>query len=169
MSSLIYLSLLFVSAAASPLSTPFHDVPRQRSAFTLAPLHTASLEYQHPSLNDSYIIMLKHDLDPSLMDNHFNFLQSVHEESMFAGDDNSGVRQVYDSHIKGYAGRFTEGTIYKLREMPEVQYIEQDQIMWASELDVQKGAPWVCFRVYSTAVVTNSAYRVLLVSATDPS
>jgi cerevisin len=98
-------------------------------------------------LNDSYIIMLKEDLDSSLMDNHFNFLQAVHEESSFAGDESSGVRQIYDGHIKGYAGRFAEGTINRLREMPEVSFIEKDSIVKTMELDVQRSAPWGLARI----------------------
>jgi cerevisin len=145
MSTLFCLSLLVASAVATPLSTPFHDVPRQRSSLALAPLHPVQPQFQHPSLNDSYIIMLKHDIDPSLMDNHFNFLQSVHEEDSLAGDVNSGVRQIYDGHVKGYAGRFTEQTINRIREMPEVNFIEKDQIVNA--LEVQHSATWGLARI----------------------
>jgi cerevisin len=108
----------------------------------LAPLFVLEAEHQHASLNDSYIVMLKHDLDPSLMDNHFNFLQSVHEENPLDSDSDSGIRQVYDGHIKGYAGRFTEGTISKVREMPEVNYVEKDSLV--RTMEVQRKAPWVC-------------------------
>jgi cerevisin len=93
--------------------------------------------------------MLKHDIDSSLMDNHFNFLQAVHEDSDFAGDENTGVRQVYNGHVKGYAGRFTQGTVNRIREMPEVSYVEKDSVVKASELDVQRNVPWVSFLVFT--------------------
>jgi cerevisin len=140
MSTFLCLSLLIASAVATPLSTPFQDVPSQRSPLALAPLYVLGPEHQHVSLNDSYIVMLKHDIDPSLMDNHFNFLQSVHEIDLLDGD--SGVSQIYNGHIKGYAGRFTEGTISKIREMPEVNFVEKDSIV--KTMEVQRQAPWVC-------------------------
>jgi cerevisin len=89
---------------------------------------TPQADFQPSALNDSYIIMLNHDLDSSIMDNHFNFVQSVHEINNFSDDSDSGVRQIYDGHVKGYAGRFTEETINKIREQPEVRFIEKDQV-----------------------------------------
>jgi len=145
--SFLCLSLLVATAVATPLSTPFHDVPTQRSQLGLAPVHDILPEHQHPSLNDSYIVMLKHDINTALMDNHFNFLQTVHSEGSLAGDDASGVRQVYDGHVKGYSGRFAEDTIQRIREMPEVNYIEKDSIVHALELDVQRSAPWGLARI----------------------
>jgi len=150
--SLLCLSFLVVSTVATPLSTSFYDVPRQRSSLALAPLHPVQPEFQHPSLNDSYIIMLKHDIEPTLMDNHFNFLQSVHQEDSLASDDNSGVRQIYNGHVKGYAGRFTEQTISKIREMPEVTFVERDQIVNA--LEVQRAAPWGLARISHRSKLT---------------
>ena len=141
MLSSLCLSILITSVIATPLSTP-HDFPRQRSPLALAPFHTLQAEHQDKVLNNSYIIMLKDDIHTSAVDNHFNFLQSAHDEDPLLADGPVGISQVYNGHLKGYAGRFTDSVIQRIREMPEVAYVEQDSIVHA--LETQKFAPWVC-------------------------
>ncbi|KAI0296762.1 peptidase S8/S53 domain-containing protein [Multifurca ochricompacta] len=65
--------------------------------------------------------MFKKGLSPVAMGNHLNFLQSAHSEDPLLERDN-GLRHVFDSYIKGYAGKFTENVIDKIRGMPEVDY-----------------------------------------------
>lgn len=84
------------------------------------------------------------------MANHMNFVLNVHAQSEFANDDASGLRHVYDSNIKGYAGTFSEDAIDAIRSMPEVDYVEVDQVVRTLDIDVraskqatQIGAPWV--------------------------
>jgi cerevisin len=84
--------------------------------------------------------MLKQDLPSSLTQNHFNFLQMVHGADPLAADQ-SGIQHVYSGHINGYAGYFTDGVVEQLRSMPEVDYVERDQVVHTMEL--QKFAPWV--------------------------
>ena len=43
------------------------------------------------------------------------------------------MTHIYDTHIKGYAGKFTENTIDRIREMPEVDFVERDQLVEAVE------------------------------------
>jgi len=148
MRSVFHLSLLAISLAAAgsyatPLSTsPFYD-PRQRSPLLLAPF----LESEHPhgTINDSYIVMLKEDVSPSLLLTHINFLSFAYEEDPFFGDD-TGIHNIYDGHIKGYSGRFTPRVVEQIRSRPEVAYVERDQIV--RTMDVQKGAPWVSLTCY---------------------
>jgi cerevisin len=115
----------------------------------MAPL--LSSHHPHGTVNDSYIIMLKDDLAPSLKENHFNFLQMAHQADPLLVD--GGVRHVY-SHVSGYAGRFTEGVIDQIRSMPEVDYVEKDQIVRTT--DVQKGAPWVGVMSYAQSYDSNA-------------
>ena len=154
--SLVAVSL--VSAAyAKPLSTYADGVPRERSPIALAPLHVA--EHPYGTVNDSYIIMLKDGVAPSLMQNHLNFVANVHESSAGLMDNFlEGLTHVYDGHVKGYAGKFAESTIERIREMPEVESVELDQVVRTMDIDVsespiltQKGAPWVSS--YSPACV----------------
>lgn len=82
------------------------------------------------------------------MQNHLNFLQSAHQSDSLLGDNvASGLRHVYDTHIKGYAGQFTDGVLDQIRRMPEVDFIERDQIVHTADdveqLGTQRSAPWV--------------------------
>jgi cerevisin len=139
--SLSFLSLTLAAAAlATPLSTSHQYDGYQGSPLYLAPIHTAEHEAPHGLVNDSYIVMLKKDLPLAALDNHYNFVHAAHAEDPHF-DDDSGIRHIFDSHIKGYAGKFTDQVLQRIREMPEVDYVERDQIVKTQ--DVQKFAPWV--------------------------
>lgn len=139
--SLSFLSLILAAAAlATPLSTNHQYDGRQGSPLYLAPLHTAEHEAPHGLVNNSYIVMLKKDLPLAALDNHYNFVHAAHAEDPHF-DDDSGIRHIFDSHIKGYAGKFTDQVLQRIREMPEVEYVERDQIV--KTRDVQRFAPWV--------------------------
>lgn len=148
-----YLSLLAVLLVplvqATPLSTHTYDVTRERSAFTLAPL--IKDHHPHGSVNNSYIIVLKEDVAPHIMSNHMNFVQLAHEEHPFVSENEfaAGLRHIYDGHVKGYSGHFSQRFIDRIREMPEVDFIEQDQIVRTTDFATQKGAPWVSGRYWS--------------------
>jgi cerevisin len=141
MLSSICLSLLALisTANATPLSTSPHIAPNQRSPFVKAPL--LHPEHPHGTLNNSFIVMLKQDLSPELKANHFNFLQAAHNSDPLL-DPGSGVQRIYE-HINGYSGRFTENVVDHIRSMPEVDFVERDQIVRTMDVDVQKSAPWV--------------------------
>ena len=151
MSRLLCVTLLAVSlASATPLST-YPSTDRRVAGVTLAPL--VAHEHPHGSVNNSYIVMLKDGIAPALLANHMNFLQTVHASDP-EGDAFAGLTHVYDGHIKGYAGKFSAGTVDQIRLMPEVEYVEHDQIVRTLEVErynefevekhaTQKGAPWV--------------------------
>lgn len=126
-------------AYASPSSTSPFLGPRQQMP-NLAPIHTPQ---PTKLINDSYIVMLKPSIDAQGMFTHLSFLEGAHAEDPLNGEDD-GLRHVYDtSTTKGYAGSFSQATIDRIRAQPEVDYIEQDQIVWAFEAQTQKNAPWV--------------------------
>lgn len=85
--------------------------------------------------------MLKDGVPDSLMENHINFLMAAHDADPLVGDDMAGLTQIYQGHIKGYAGRFTTNVLDQIRKMPEVAYVEKDQIVRTQ--DIQRAAPWV--------------------------
>jgi len=144
MSPILSLSLfslsLVASSLATPLSTSHNYGALQGTPLVLAPLHTAEHEAPHGLINGSYIVMLKKDMPLAALDNHYNFLEAAHAEDPHL-DGNGGIRHVFDSHIKGYAGKFTDRVLQRIREMPEVDYIERDQVVRTQE--VQTSAPWV--------------------------
>jgi cerevisin len=148
--SLLSLSLV-VSTLATPLSTNHQYDVRQGSPFVLAPVLTEEHQAPHGLINNSYIVVLKKDTPQAVVGNHYNFLQAAHSEDPLM-DDESGVRHVYDSHIKGYAGQFSELVLEKIRRQPEVDYVERDQIVRTQDEVVgtqgkQSGAPWGLARI----------------------
>ena len=127
-----------VCVNASPLSTPF-DEPQQRSLL-MAPIVEA--DHPHGTINNSYIVVFKDNITPSLMYNHLDFLERAQDEdATFADDEDAGLRHVYDGPIKGYAGRFSPYVLDRIRSAPEVAYVERDQIVRIQK--TQHGAPWV--------------------------
>ncbi len=141
MSLLLQLSVIAVSLAtsvvASPLSTDPLFAPSRGSPFGLAPL----VAPEH-AINNSYIVMFRDDVSPQLRDNHLNFLLSVNQADPLVGDE-SGLTHVYDGPVKGYAGRFTEGVVDQIRAMPEVDFVERDQIVRTQNITTQRDATWV--------------------------
>ncbi|KAF7428899.1 serine protease [Pleurotus ostreatus] len=147
MQPFIHWSLLAISVSttlATPLSTSSHyEDNRQRAHITLAPL--VENEHPHGSINNSYIIMFKQGVSPTLMDNHLNFLQTAQQSE----DSMSGVKHAYTvgNSVHGYAGEFTAETVEQLRGMPEVDLIERDQIVHTTTPAIEKGAPWGLARI----------------------
>ncbi|KAJ7485706.1 peptidase S8/S53 domain-containing protein [Mycena latifolia] len=133
---------LALSLAAAVSSTPLSPSPLYSPApLTLAPLSTS---HRYGSINNSYIVMLKRDTSAAVMENHFNFLQVAHHESQPLVADSFAIRHVYD-HFNGYSGHFSEGAVTRLRALPEVDFVEQDQIVHTQ--DTQRSAPWGLARV----------------------
>jgi len=135
---------LAAAALATPLSTNYQYDGRQGSPLYLAPLHTAEHEAPHGLVNNSYIVMLKRDLPLAALDNHYNFVHAAHAEDPHF-DDDSGIHHIFDHQIKGYAGKFTDKVLQSIREMPEVDYVERDQIVKTQH--IQTSAPWGLARI----------------------
>jgi cerevisin len=136
--SILALSLAGV-ATAKPLSTSTYRDTRQRAPWAAAPLLAET--HPHGSVNNSYIVIFKEDVGAHHVENHMNFLQVTHYENPLFGHDDHGVRRVYDGHIRGYNGKFSAETVDAIRQMPEVAYVEADQVVHTME--TQRSAPWV--------------------------
>lgn len=105
-------------------------------------------EHPYGTVNNSYIIVLRDDLPQAVIQNHMNFLQMVHtSDSLLGNEFAEGLRHVYDGHLKGYAGEFTENVIEQVRRMPEVDFVEKDQIVHTMDISTQKGSPWGLARI----------------------
>lgn len=87
----------------------------------------------------------------SLIPNHFNFLQAAHQaEPLLAGG--GGLRHTFDSLLKGYSGEFSPKVLEQIRALPEVDYVERDQIVRTQNITVQdittqRSAPWGLARI----------------------
>jgi len=138
-------SLLAISFATCAYSTPLSTNVEHVSICKHAPFAPLmATGPAHQTINNSYIVMLKDDVSPLLMQNHINFVTIAHDaDSLLGNDAMSGIKNVYDGHIKGYAGSFSEQVIGQIRSLPEVAYVERDQVVHTMEVDVQKSAPWV--------------------------
>lgn len=145
MSYLATLSLLAAALAPAVLATPVSTAPYSiphRPQLNVAPLMVS--EHPHGTINNSYIVVLRDEVPQTVMQNHLNFLQFTHASDSFLGHGFAeGIRHIYDGHLKGYAGEFTENVIEQIRRMPEVDFVEKDQIVRTMDIDTQKGSPWV--------------------------
>ncbi|KAK7057714.1 peptidase S8/S53 domain-containing protein [Favolaschia claudopus] len=140
-SSLITLALSLAAAVSStPLSTSSSHIPSLRSPLTPAPF---SESHRYGAINNSYIVVLRPDAPASLMQKHFNFLIAAHQSQPLQ-DDTFAINHVYE-HINGYAGKFSREAVEQLRAMPEVDFIERDQIVRTQ--DTQNSAPWGLARI----------------------
>ncbi|KAF5322085.1 hypothetical protein D9619_002107 [Psilocybe cf. subviscida] len=150
MTRLTQWALAALSLTGVALSTPLSTSSNAGSSSSSGPLTLAPLvdtDHIHGSINNSYIVMLKNDLPAALFATHMNFLENAHGANPLMGEDFSGVQQVYDGHITGYAGRFAPGVVEQIRRMPEVAYVEKDQIVKIQEIATQKSAPWGLGRI----------------------
>lgn len=92
-------------------------------------------------LDDSYIVVLKSDIPERLFNAHMSLLEASSRTKPVHGVD-SGLEHVFDNHIiRGYSGKFSKEVIEMIRMRPEVDYVEQDQIMRVAK--TQDKAPWV--------------------------
>jgi cerevisin len=136
-------ALWFSSVAAAPFYS---------SEIKLAPLYSAIDAEVIPS---QYIVVFKNDIVSEKIDFHHHCLRNFvdDERDFFAkrGINHkeklvSGIRYTYNfENLKGYAGRFSEDVLLKIRQSEEVAYVEKDQIVYTSE--IQRNAPWGLARI----------------------
>lgn len=139
MTPLMLLSFALFVLEASLASPVKHESP-------IAPLHVPAVDARLV-LNNSYIVMFKDDIPPSVFATHLSFVGfAKNTHPILAGgveEGDSAIEHVYDSVVgKGYAGRFSPDVLEMIRRRPEVKFVEQDVRVYTN--DVQNGAPWVC-------------------------
>ncbi|KAJ7610494.1 peptidase S8/S53 domain-containing protein [Roridomyces roridus] len=156
MASLITLALLFVATVSSTPLSPSHRAPIPLASFTNA--------HRYGLINDSYIVILKKDTPAHVLENHFNFLQAAHHTSPLV-DGEFSVGHVYKQQL-GYSGRFSPGAVEQLRELPEVEFIEHDQIVRTQEVTTQKFAPWGLARISHRPKLTLGTFTKYLFEET---
>ncbi|KAI7820831.1 serine protease [Gamsiella multidivaricata] len=102
---------------------------------------------------DSYFVVFK---DGARAQDQAVWIRELHHQNLqvngatwvHVGNDGmtSGVKHVYDmGSFQGLAGRFSPGLLEQIRRNPNVDYIEHDQFVYAS--DVQVDAPWGLARI----------------------
>ncbi|KAI8344874.1 serine protease [Choanephora cucurbitarum] len=120
--------------------------PSSFSEGTVAPLY-APMETE--AVRGSYIIVLKNNLSEEQVQSHAEWISSMSAARAFnSGDylEEQGINHVYEMpNFKGYSGRFDQHTLDAIRQSEEVAYVEEDSVVYASEL--QRGAPWGLSRI----------------------
>ncbi|KAF7342430.1 Subtilisin-like serine protease pepC [Mycena venus] len=146
-SSLVTLALVLAAVVSS---TPIYRSSSKNS--TIAPIVDS---HRYGCINNSYIVVLKPGTQEAVMQNHFNFLAAAHQAQPLFGDSYA-IKHVY-AHINGYSGRFSEDSVEQLRKMPEVEFIERDQVVRTQ--DTQKSAPWGLARLSHRPRLTFSTFN----------
>lgn len=107
---------------------------------SIAPLYIPPAA-AHDLINNSYIVMFRDDVRPSVFTQHMNFLELAKTAKGVSASDVQ-LEHMYNSEIaKGYAARLTPDILDLIRGRPEVKYVEQVQVMYAD--DIQNKPPWV--------------------------
>ncbi|KAJ1306096.1 hypothetical protein OPQ81_010807 [Rhizoctonia solani] len=145
----VTIGLLAVPALATPLSTSTEPLFRGNVGLNLAPV------VSHPSaeqaiIPNQYIVVLKPEATLDDLNSHAMSVQAHDEENPLTGG--SGLLHIFDGAIKGVAGKFSDATLDKIRAMPEVEYVERDQVVYAigepeDQHATQRGAPWGLARI----------------------
>ncbi|KAF4955972.1 hypothetical protein FGADI_4145 [Fusarium gaditjirri] len=132
MKSALTLSMAAVASAASFSVGTVHD--------KAAPI-LSSIDAE--TIPDSYIIKFKDHVDHAAASDHHMWVQDTHKQGEterlelrkrsipFTDKAFSGLKHTFDigDAFKGYAGHFDESMIEKVRNHPDVEFIERDTIV----------------------------------------
>ncbi|CAI4214019.1 unnamed protein product [Parascedosporium putredinis] len=95
-------------------------------------------------IQDQYIITLKEDLTDETATTHLAWVENVHKRSI-GKRSLKGVSAEYNfgfGGFRGYAGEFDDATIEEIRNSPEVEFVEPNQIMTYQAVASQEQAEW---------------------------
>ncbi|KAI8867273.1 subtilisin-like protein [Ramicandelaber brevisporus] len=126
------------------------------SVFGLAPLKFEAQGSQ--PVKGGYIVVLRDNVKN--VDAHVTRVKKVvddHNAKLVSAQsaDKSEIKHVYQAALRGYAGKFSDDVLAKIRADPEVDYVEQDGVVKIK--DQQDGAPWGLGRISSHSSVSDPA------------
>ncbi|KAI1815403.1 peptidase S8/S53 domain-containing protein [Poronia punctata] len=175
MRGLIALSFAVVASAAPSFGIEtIHD--------GAAPIISSSTAEEIPN---SYIIKFKDHVSASSASDHHSWVQQLHGDREnqrtelrkrgqlpLVGDVDvfSGLKhtiKIGESFL-GYTGHFDDSVIEEVRNHPDVEYIEKDQIVYAlkeEEPELEKNAPWGLARISHRDSLSFGTYNKYLYSA----
>ncbi|KAG0198775.1 serine protease [Mortierella sp. GBA30] len=126
-------------------------VASSSAAAQFMPCHTTNMApvistVEAEVVPDSYFVVFKNGVQAN---EHSAWVQDLHQRDVSVnglwGSD-GGVHHVYDmGSFQGLAGRFRPDVLDEIRQNPDVDYIERDQMVYA--YDTQKNAPWGLARI----------------------
>ena len=147
----ILLLALPLATSAVPASTYPYALGSNQGPAKFAPVHSAGVN----AIANSYIVVFKADTPLETIEAHTSFIRTASLRS-----EHMSVNHVYLSTIKGYSGFFDDRLLSLIRAAPEVDYVEEDQTVWASA--VQDGAPWGLARISHRKRLTFGTFRKYL-------
>ncbi|ROT39583.1 alkaline proteinase [Sodiomyces alkalinus F11] len=122
------------AAAFAPLglAAPAQELPTEEVSYgTVA-----------STIPGKYIVTLKSTLEEQDVQSHLSWVDGVHARSLHKRDM-SGVDQTFDiKDFHAYSGEFDEETIEAIKNSPEVEAVEADQIWTLFALVAQSNAPY---------------------------
>ncbi|PVV00834.1 hypothetical protein BB560_004770 [Smittium megazygosporum] len=104
---------------------------------------------------NSYIIVFKDTVKPN-DDSYTSHFEKINNYIAIrgSGDDSNKIDFVYEHVLNGYTGKFDPYLIEYIRSSPEVDYVEQDQVV--SINTIQTNAPWGLARLSSRTKLTTA-------------
>ncbi|KAG1048253.1 hypothetical protein G6F43_009345 [Rhizopus delemar] len=102
-------------------------------------------------IQDSFIVILKDNLTNQDIKQHTQWVSTLTRQQNMSDllspqIASHGIDHVYDTPlIKGYSCHFNETILNAIRQSKDVEYVEKDFLVYASEL--QRNAPWGLARV----------------------
>lgn len=152
-------SALYIPADAAALGR-FAESVRESVREYEAPFVTSD----HAKANlvdDAYIVVFQDDADEAVLSQHFLWLEDHHsaqfaelrkrdtQHPFVAASESHGLRNVFSigNGLKGYAGRFLPETIDAIRKDKLVKFVEHDSMVFATDFETQKDAPWGLARI----------------------
>ncbi|RPB05278.1 subtilisin-like protein, partial [Choiromyces venosus 120613-1] len=157
-------ALLLASISVS-IASPIYDATGKP-----APLVT-SLSAQEHEIPNNYIVVFKKHVDGMSATGHHSWVADLHETSISSlrkrsqvplirgeGDSSSsvdvdtltGLKHTYNisGSLLGYSGAFDESVVERIRNHPDVAYVEKDSKVYALKEPVtEHSAPWGLARI----------------------
>jgi len=142
LTSLILPSLGMITGQLNVQGVNDRDEILSYSSKDVAPLYSS---VDAEEITDNYIVVLKDNVNIMNSSKHHTWLLNLLQTSTSESEEK--INHIFDLHsnFRGYAGKFTQETIEKIRSSDEVAYVEKDQIVHAYDIDTN--APWGLSRI----------------------
>ena len=123
---------------------------------------SASVAGAGDTIPDSYVVVLKDGISHEKFEAHQRWAHNKHERRNRRRDDASlrGVHEAFKlGGLYGYHGTFDNDTLAEIRDSDEVDYIEEDKIIVAYDMMLQRNPPsWGLSRISERRYGQRSGY-----------
>ncbi|EGE05095.1 alkaline serine protease [Trichophyton equinum CBS 127.97] len=103
------------------------------------------------AIPDSYLVVMKAEVQAGEFNTHRQWVESLLDDPVSIANDSGkawGVHHTFNvAGLQGYSGTFDKQTIQTIAKHPTVKYVEQDAMVKALGLVVQKNSGWHLSRI----------------------